>query len=156
MDDFEKGSKQLSKIKKMNNKVYTCLWFDGQAKQAAEFYCGIFKNSKITTDTPMVVNFELDGRKFMGLNGGPMFTFNEAVSFVVDCDKQEEIDYYWGKLTDGGQESLCGWCKDKFGLSWQIVPSIIGTLMSNPDKAQGVMQVIMKSKKINIEELINA
>jgi predicted 3-demethylubiquinone-9 3-methyltransferase (glyoxalase superfamily) len=93
----------------MTNQIYPCLWFDGQAKAAAEFYCSVFKNSKITTDTPMVVNFELNGKKFMGLNGGPVFKFNEAVSMVVECETQEEIDNYWNKLTaDGGQESQCG------------------------------------------------
>lgn len=140
----------------MNNQIYPCLWFDGQAKEAAEFYCGIFKNSKITADTPMVVNFELNGEKFMGLNGGPMFKFNEAVSFVVNCETQEEIDHYWNKLTEGGNESQCGWLKDKFGLSWQIVPAILGKLMTDPEKAQKVMQVVMKTKKFNIEELKNA
>ncbi len=86
----------------MTNSLYPCLWFDGQAKAAAEFYCSIFKNSKITVDTPMVVNFELNGKKFMGLNAGPMFKFNEAISFVVDCETQEEIDYYWDKLARVG------------------------------------------------------
>ena len=99
----------------MNNSIFPCLWFDGQAKAAAEFYCSIFKDSKITADTPMVVTFELNGNKFMGLNGGPNFKFNEAVSFVVNCDTQDEIDHYWTKLTEGGQESMCGWLKDKFG-----------------------------------------
>jgi predicted 3-demethylubiquinone-9 3-methyltransferase (glyoxalase superfamily) len=97
----------------MTNQIYPCLWFDGQAKEAATFYCSVFKNSKITVDTPMVVNFELDGKKFMGLNGGPRFKFNEALSFVVDCETQEEIEHYWDKLTaDGGEESMCGWLKD--------------------------------------------
>ena len=104
----------------------------------------------------MVVNFELNGEKFMGLNGGPMFKFNEAVSFVVNCETQEEIDHYWNKLTEGGNESQCGWLKDKFGLSWQIVPAILGKLMTDPEKAQKVMQVVMKTKKFNIEELKNA
>ena len=97
----------------MTNQIYPCLWFDGQAKAAAEFYCSIFENSKITTDTPMVVLFELNGKKFMGLNGGPQFKFNEAISFVVDCETQEEIDYYWGALSAGGSESKCGWLDDK-------------------------------------------
>ena len=275
--------------------MYSCLWFDGQAKAAAEFYCSIFKNSKITVETPMVVNFELDGKKFMGLNGGPMFKinpsisifttfesidetnfvwnklieggkalieigkhdwserygwlqdkfgmtwqisvinnagdepsikpsmlfvndkfgkaeeainfytstfdnskidvlvnypegspfggklmysefnlkqhafaamdgpgnheyrFNEGVSIVVDCKNQEEIDYYWNTLTaNGGQESQCGWLKDKFGVSWQIVPKVLGELMSNPEKGQRVMQVVMQSKKFDIEQLKNA
>lgn len=280
----------------MTNQIYPCLWFDGQAKAAADFYCSIFKNSTITTDTPMVVMFELNGKKFMGLNGGPMFkinpsisifvtfetveetnekwnklmeggkalipidkqpwserygwlqdkfgvtwqlsvvnnagdkpqtrpamlfsgnnfgraeeavklytsvfddstvdlmmhypkedtanagkvmysefkmngydmiamdgpgthdyTFNEGVSLVVNCETQKEIDYYWNKFTDdGGKESICGWLVDKFGVSWQIVPSIIGKLMTDPEKSQRVMPEIMKMKKLNIEQLVNA
>jgi predicted 3-demethylubiquinone-9 3-methyltransferase (glyoxalase superfamily) len=279
----------------MNNNIHPCLWFDGNAKVAAEFYCSVIKDSKITTDTPMVVIFELAGKKIMGLNGGPMFkispsislfilcesidetnalwnkladggkvmmpidkypwserygwvqdkfgmtwqvsvvykqgdkqqitasmlftgkqfgkaeeaiklytslfknssinplihypegdanagkvmfsefklneypliamdgpgehayTFNEAVSFVVNCDTQEEINYFWEKLTaDGGQESMCGWLKDKFGVSWQIVPSIIGKLMTDPEKAPRVMQAVMKMKKLDIETMVNA
>ena len=140
----------------MKNSIYPCLWFDGQAKAAAEFYCSIFKNSKITVDTPMVVNFELNGKKFMGLNGGPNYKFNEAVSFVIDCETQEEIDYYWNALVKGGEESMCGWLKDKFGISWQIVPTILASLMTDPARAQKVMQVVLKSKKFNIDELKNA
>jgi predicted 3-demethylubiquinone-9 3-methyltransferase (glyoxalase superfamily) len=279
----------------MNNNIHPCLWFDGNAKAAAEFYCSLIKNSKITTDTPMVVMFELNGKKFMGLNGGPMFkinpsislfvlcesindtnelwnklmdggkilmpidkypwserygwlqdkfgltwqvsvvyrehealkitpsmlftgnqfgkaeeaikfytsvfeqssidplilypegdanagkvmfseftlnqypliamdgpgaheyTFNEGVSLVVNCETQEEIDFFWNKLTaNGGQESMCGWLKDKFGVSWQIVPSIIGQLMSDPEKAPRVMQAVMKMKKLDIETMVNA
>ncbi|MBS1597546.1 MAG: VOC family protein [Bacteroidetes bacterium] len=141
----------------MTHEIYPCLWFDGQAKAAATFYCSVFKNSRITSDTPMVVIFELNGKKFMGLNAGSQFKFNESVSFVVTCDTQEEIDLYWEKLTsDGGEESQCGWCKDKFGLSWQIVPSILATLMSDKDKAPRVMQAFMKMKKFDIEKLKNA
>jgi predicted 3-demethylubiquinone-9 3-methyltransferase (glyoxalase superfamily) len=140
----------------MTNSLYPCLWFDGQAKAAAEFYCSIFKNSKVTVDTPMVVNFELNGKKFMGLNAGPMFKFNEAISFVVDCETQDEIDYYWNKLTEGGSESQCGWLKDKFGVSWQIVPTILAKLLSNPEKSQRVVQAFMKMKKFEIEKLVNA
>lgn len=140
----------------MTNQIYPCLWFDGQAKTAAEFYCSVFKNSKITTDTPMVIMFELNGKKFMGLNGGPKFKFNEAVSFVVDCDTQEEIDYYWNKLTEGGEESMCGWLKDKFGIWWQIVPGILGKLMSDPAKSGRVMQAFLKMKKFDIQKLIDA
>jgi len=98
----------------MNTPIYSCLWFDGKAKEAAGFYCGIFKNSKITFDSPMVVKFELNGVKFMGLNGGPKFKFTEAISNVVECDTQDEIDYYWNKLTEGGNESMCGWLRDKY------------------------------------------
>ncbi|HMJ46942.1 MAG TPA: VOC family protein [Ferruginibacter sp.] len=140
----------------MTNAIYPCLWFDGKAKAAAEFYCTVFKNAKIITDTPMVVIFELNGQKFMGLNGGPMFKFNEAVSFVVDCETQEEIDYYWEKLTEGGEESMCGWLKDKFGLSWQIVPTILGKLMSDPEKGPRVMEAFMQMKKFDIEKLKQA
>jgi predicted 3-demethylubiquinone-9 3-methyltransferase (glyoxalase superfamily) len=141
----------------MNNEIFPCLWFDGKAKEAAEFYCSVFKNSKIIDDTPMVVTFELNGNKFMGLNGGPKFKFDEAVSFVVNCDTQEQIDYYWEKLIGGGgQESMCGWLKDKFGLSWQIVPSIIAKLMSDPERAQRVMQAVMPMRKIILEKLLQA
>lgn len=136
--------------------MYPCLWFNGQAKAAAEFYCTIFPNSKITNASPMVVNFELNGKYFMGLNGGPNFKFNEAVSFVISCENQQEIDHYWNSLiADGGEESQCGWLKDKFGLSWQVVPSILGQLMSHPEKGQKVMQAFLKMKKFDIETLIN-
>ncbi len=278
----------------MPNQIYPCLWFNGNAKGAAEYYCSVFKNSKITVDTPLVVNFELGGKQFMGLNGGPNFTFtaaisffvllesidetnavwnklitggqalmpmdkypwserygwvqdkfgltwqvsivtkagdpqkimpsmlfagnqfgraeeaiqfytsvfnnsasdllvhypegnphagklmysefnlkkygiiamdgpgehkfnfNEAVSFVVNCETQQEIDHYWNKLTEGGSESMCGWLKDKFGVSWQIVPTVLGKLMKNPEKAPRVMQAFMKMKKFDIETLMNA
>ncbi|WP_205511016.1 VOC family protein [Longitalea arenae] len=141
----------------MTNQIYPCLWFDGQAQAAANFYCSVFKNSKIIADNQMVVTFELNGKKFMGLNGGPHFKFNEAVSFVVDCETQEEIDYYWEKLTaNGGTESQCGWLKDQFGVSWQIVPTILPKLLSDPAKAQNVIQVYMKMKKFDIEKLKNA
>jgi predicted 3-demethylubiquinone-9 3-methyltransferase (glyoxalase superfamily) len=141
----------------MSKPIYPCLWFDGKAKEAAEFYCSVFKDSKIITDTPMVVQFELNGSQFMGLNGGPHFQFNEAVSFVVNCEKQEEIDYYWERLTsDGGKESMCGWLKDKYGLSWQIVPSNISKLMTDPERAQRVMPVLMQMKKLDIQKLEEA
>lgn len=141
----------------MTNSLYPCLWFDGKAKEAATFYCSVFKNSKIISENPMVVIFELNEQKFMGLNGGPMFKFNEAVSYVIDCETQEEIDFYWNTLTaDGGQESMCGWLKDKYGFSWQVVPSILGKLMGDPEKGQRVMEVVMKSKKFNIDSLVNA
>jgi predicted 3-demethylubiquinone-9 3-methyltransferase (glyoxalase superfamily) len=141
----------------MNNPIYPCLWFDGKAKEAAEFYCSVFKDSRILTDTPMVVQFELNGSRFMGLNGGPHFKFNEAVSLVVNCETQEEIDYYWEKLTgEGGQESMCGWLKDKYGLSWQIVPSNMGKLMTDPARAQRVMPVLMQMKKLDIRKLEEA
>lgn len=141
----------------MKNEIYPCLWFDGQAQEAAKFYCSIFPNSKITADNQMVVTFELNNKKFMGLNGGPNFKFNEATSFVIDCETQEEIDHYWNKLTaDGGTEGNCGWLKDKFGLSWQVVPTVLPKLLSNPDKAQKVMEAYMKMKKFDIATLENA
>jgi predicted 3-demethylubiquinone-9 3-methyltransferase (glyoxalase superfamily) len=279
----------------MNNNIFPCLWFDGKAKEAADLYCSIFSNSKITVDSPMVVMFEIEGKKIMGLNGGPMFKinplislfvtcgsneeieniwnklieggsammplnkypwsekygwvvdkfgmtwqlmlgdlpagaekiipsflfigeqygkaeeaikmytsifpnsqvhtlqlykagepqpegklkfghfsldhnlfsamdglgehqfkFNEAVSLVVECDTQKEIDNYWNKLTEGGEESMCGWLKDKFGVSWQIIPKIIGSLMMDREKAPRVMQAVMKMKKLDIEKMVNA
>ncbi|MDB5191574.1 MAG: hypothetical protein JWQ96_1137 [Segetibacter sp.] len=279
----------------MNNNIFPCLWFDGNAKEAANFYCTVFSNSKMTTDTPMVVQFEIEGKKVMGLNGGPMFTinpsislfvhcatneeietiytklfeggkammllgaypwsekyawvvdkfgmtwrlilgqlpeggqkiissflfvgeqygkahdaikhytsifpastiynvetykagegqpegtlkfghfalnneifaamdgpgqhdfkFSEGVSLTVECDTQEEIDNYWTKLTEGGEESRCGWLKDRFGVSWQIVPKVLGSLMAEPAKAQRVMVEVMKMKKLDIETLANA
>jgi predicted 3-demethylubiquinone-9 3-methyltransferase (glyoxalase superfamily) len=140
----------------MNKQIYPCLWFDGQAKAAADFYCSIFKNSKIIEETPLVVIFELTGKQFMGLNGGPLYKFTEGVSFVVDCETQEEIDYYWSKLTEGGEEVQCGWLKDKFGLSWQVVPSILYELLRDPERSPRVTQAFMQMKKFDIEKLKNA
>ena len=140
----------------MKHSLYTCLWFDGQARAAADYYCSIFKQSRITSDTPMVVNFELNGMRFMGLNGGPRFKFNEAVSFVIECDDQAEIDHYWNRLSDGGNESMCGWVQDKFGVWWQVVPAILGTLMSDPAKGPRVMEAFLKMKKFNIQALLDA
>jgi predicted 3-demethylubiquinone-9 3-methyltransferase (glyoxalase superfamily) len=141
----------------MTKQIYPCLWFDSQAQAAAAFYCSIFKDSRITADNQMVVTFELNGKRFMALNAGPQFKFNEAVSFVVDCDTQEEIDFYWEKLTaEGGSGGNCGWLKDKFGVSWQIVPTILPVLLSQPDKAQNVLQAYMKMSKFDIATLENA
>src|SRR5690606_9311866 len=141
----------------MTDQIYPCLWFDGQAQAAAKFYCAIFKNANITADNQMVVTFELNGKKFMALNGGPDFKVNEAISFVVDCETQAEIDHYWSKLTaDGGEEGSCGWLKDKFGVSWQIVPSVLPRLLSDPQRAPRVMEVYMKMKKFDIDALENA
>lgn len=140
----------------MTNQIYPCLWFENQAKAAANFYCSIFKNSKITSENPIVVTFELNGSKFLALNAGPEFKFNESISFVVDCETQEEIDYYWNKLTAGGDEGQCGWLKDRFGVSWQVVPTILEKLMSNPEKSAKVMQEILKMKKLEIEKLVAA
>ena len=140
----------------MTNQIYPCLWFENQAKDAADFYCSIFKNSKIIAENSMVVTYELNGNKFMALNAGPEFKFNEAVSFVVDCETQEEIDYYWNKLTKDGSEGQCGWLKDRFGVSWQIVPTVLAKLMSNPEKSQKVFQAILQMKKLEIEKLVTA
>ena len=138
----------------MAHPITTCIWFDGQAKQAAEFYCSVFRDSRITADTPMVVTWELNGTRFMGLNGGPQFQPDEAISFVVHCDDQEEIEYYWEKLLgEGGQESMCGWLKDRFGVSWQIVPEGIGQWMSDPEKVQRMMPLIMEMRKIDMKRL---
>ena len=137
--------------------MYPCLWFDGQAKAAAEFYCSIFKNSKITAENPMVVRWELNGIQFMGLNGGPQFKFNEAVSFVIECETQDEIDHYWNHLiSNGGAESQCGWCKDQFGVSWQVVPRILSQLMADPENGERVIATFMQMKKFDIEKLVNA
>ena len=141
----------------MTNQIYPCLWFDGQAKTAAEFYCSIFSNSKITNENPMVVKWELNGKQFMGLNGGPQFKTNEAISFVIECETQKEIDHYWNSLIAvGGEESQCGWCKDQFGVSWQVVPSILGSLINHPEKGQRVVTAFIQMKKFDIEKLINA
>jgi predicted 3-demethylubiquinone-9 3-methyltransferase (glyoxalase superfamily) len=141
----------------MAKPLVTCLWFDGQAEAAAKYYCTVFKDSKITQVTPMVVTFELNGNKFMGLNGGPQFKFDEAISLMVNCDSQEEIDYYWNTfVNDGGTESVCGWLKDKFGLSWQIVPSNIGELMATPERAKRVMDAVMKMKKLDMKKMEEA
>lgn len=135
---------------------YPCLWFDGNVKEAALFYCSIFENSKIISENDYVVRFLLNGKDFMGLNGGPYHTFNEAVSFVVECDTQEEIDYLWAKLLDGGKEKACGWLTDKYGLCWQIVPSVLGKLMSNPEKAPKVVAALQQMVKFDIQKLLDA
>jgi predicted 3-demethylubiquinone-9 3-methyltransferase (glyoxalase superfamily) len=140
-------------------KINPFLWFDNQASEAAKFYCSLFKNSKITEDTPMVVTFELEGQKFMALNGGPQFKFTEAISLFVDCDSQDEVDYFWNNLiADGGEESMCGWLKDKYGLSWQIIPNTLMELMGDKHqaKAQRVMQAMLKMRKIDVQKLKDA
>lgn len=157
--------------KKINSqKINPCLWFDSNAEEAVNFYTSVFKDSKITSvsrygkggpmpeGTVLVMKFQLEGQEFMALNGGPMFTFSEAVSFVVNCNSQQEIDEFWEKLSDGGQKQQCGWLKDKFGLSWQIVPTVLGELMQDKDaeKANGVMQAIFGMTKIDIETLKQA
>jgi len=151
-------------------KITPFLWFDGNAEEAALFYTSIFKNSKIlnvsrygdagpgTKGAVMVVSFQLEGQQFTALNGGPQFKFSEAFSFVVNCETQKEIDEYWNKLTSGGgKESECGWLKDKFGFSWQIVPAALGKLMSgDPKKANRVMQAVLQMKKLDIATLEEA
>jgi predicted 3-demethylubiquinone-9 3-methyltransferase (glyoxalase superfamily) len=146
------------------------LWFDTEGEEAANFYTSVFPNSKIVDvarygsagprpeGMVMTVTFELDGHKFVALNGGPDFTFNEAISFEVDCKNQEEVDAFWSKLSEGGEEGPCGWLKDKFGVSWQIVPTRLVELLSDPDRerSQRVMQAMLKMKKIEIDELERA
>lgn len=146
-------------------KITPYLWFDNQAEEAMNFYVSIFKNSKVLSVTPgpngiaMSVTFELEGQEFMALNAGPQFKFNESISFFVDCKTQEEVDELWNKLiSGGGEESMCGWLKDKYGLSWQIIPSALGELLSDPDpvKSQRVMQAMLQMRKIDIEGLRQA
>ena len=139
-------------------KITPFLWFNNQAEEAAKFYCSVFKNSNITSVSPMIVTFELEGQKFMALNGGPQFKFNESVSFFVNCETQQEIDYFWEGLTEGGTESQCGWLKDKYGLSWQIVPNILIKLMSDKDHAKvgRVTEAFLKMKKFDIAALQRA
>ncbi len=140
-------------------KITPCLWFDNNAEEAIIFYTAIFKNSKIIQAHPLISTFELEGQRLMALNGGPQFKFTEAISLFVSCDNQEEIDYYWTKLlSGGGKEDRCGWLKDKFGLSWQIVPAILGELMSDPDKkkTEKVMQAVLGMIKLDIKLLRQA
>jgi predicted 3-demethylubiquinone-9 3-methyltransferase (glyoxalase superfamily) len=155
---------------KPTQKITPFLWFDNQAEEAAKFYTSIFKNSKIGRVTRygetgpgpagsvMTVAFQLDGQEFAALNGGPVFKFTEATSFVVNCETQEEVDYFWNKLSDGGQEVECGWLKDKYGLSWQIVPTVLFELLQDPDpnRSQRVMKALLQMKKLDIETLKKA
>jgi predicted 3-demethylubiquinone-9 3-methyltransferase (glyoxalase superfamily) len=154
----------------ISQKINPCLWFDQNAEEAANFYVSIFKNSSIKKinrygknapmpeGTALVVSFQLDGQTFQALNGGPMFKFSEAVSFVVNCETQQEIDEFWTKLSAGGQEQQCGWLKDKFGLSWQIVPARLGEMMESKDAARAgrVMQKLMKMRKLDLHVLEEA
>ncbi|MBI5224356.1 VOC family protein [Candidatus Micrarchaeota archaeon] len=152
-------------------KIIPNLWFDSNAEEAARFYAAIFKDSKIgaisrfgeegakvsgqKAGSVMTVAFSLNGQDFLALNGGPIFKFSEAISFVVYCDSQSEIDYYWEKLTEGGQEVQCGWLKDKFGLSWQIVPTELAKMMQsgNPEKSRKAMEALLKMVKLDIGKL---
>jgi len=146
-------------------KITPFLWFDTQAEEAMNFYVSVFKNTKVNNVSrgpdgkAFTVSFELDGQEFMGLNAGPQFKFNEAISMFVNCENQAEVDELWAKLTaDGGEESMCGWLKDKYGLSWQIIPKALGELMGDPDpvKAQRVMQAMLQMKKIDVAGLQQA
>lgn len=152
-------------------KITTCLWFNNQAEEAVNFYTSIFKNSKIGSTSRydkasaevsgqpegsvLVITFELDGREFMALNGGPLFKFTEAVSLVINCESQQEVDYFWEKLTEGGEESQCGWLKDKFGLSWQVTPTRLNELLEDkdPKKAERVMKAMLHMKKLDVPTL---
>ena len=151
-------------------KITPCLWFDGNAEEAVTLYTGLFSNSRIVNlsrygdgaplpkGTVLMVQFELEGQRFQALNGGPMFKFTEAISMCVSCADQAEVDHFWTKLCDGGQPSRCGWLKDKFGLSWQIVPAMLGDVMGGPDavRAQRVMGALMKMSKLDIAVLQSA
>jgi len=146
------------------------LWFDDQAEEAVDFYLSVFPRSKILTvarygdagpgpeGTVMTIEFELDGQAFIALNGGPEFTFTEAVSFSIDCKTQEEVDRYWTRLSEGGQEIQCGWLKDKYGLSWQVNPTVLGEMLADPDpeRAKRAMEAMLKMKKIDIPALERA
>jgi predicted 3-demethylubiquinone-9 3-methyltransferase (glyoxalase superfamily) len=151
-------------------KITPCLWFDSDGEEAATFYTGIFENSRIVhvsrygsagprpEGMVMTVNFDLDGQEFVALNGGPEFTFDEAISFQVNCESQEEVDRFWSKLSAGGEEGPCGWLKDKFGVSWQIVPTLLDELIRDPDteRSQRAMKAMLAMKKIDIAELERA
>ena len=152
------------------DKITPCLWFDTEGEEAARFYTSVFPNSRVIDvarygeagprpeGTVMTVSFELDGRSFVALNGGPEFTFSEAISFQVSCESQDEVDTYWSTLSDGGEEGPCGWLKDKFGVSWQIVPTRLIELLGDPDaeKSQRVMRTMLSMKKIEIDALARA
>lgn len=152
------------------HKITPCLWFDTQAEEAATFYAAIFESSRILGITRygeagpgpqgsvMTVSFELDGQEFTALNGGPEFTFNEAISLQVHCATQEEVDYYWSRLSEGGEEGPCGWLKDKYGVSWQIIPTVLIDLIKDPDpeKSQRVIRAMLDMKKIDVEALERA
>jgi predicted 3-demethylubiquinone-9 3-methyltransferase (glyoxalase superfamily) len=154
----------------MKQKITPNLWFDTEAEEAAGFYTSVFKNSRVVNVTHytdagprqagmvMTVEFELDGQRFVGINGGPEFKFDEAVSFEIHCEDQDEVDYYWERLTDGGEESQCGWLKDRYGLSWQVVPTGMEELFADPDprRAQRAMQAMLGMRKLDMEALRSA
>ncbi|MDQ1712346.1 MAG: hypothetical protein QOE45_1796 [Frankiaceae bacterium] len=148
-------------------KITPNLWFDTQAEEAANFYVSVFKNSRIVNVTHypeggpreagmvLTVEFELDGQRFTGINGGPEFTFDEAVSFEIECETQDDVDYYWERLTDGGEESQCGWLKDRYGLSWQVVPTGMAALFADPDRtrAERAMKAMLGMRKLDLAAL---
>jgi predicted 3-demethylubiquinone-9 3-methyltransferase (glyoxalase superfamily) len=154
----------------MPQKIVPNLWFDTEAEQAAEFYVGVFDDARIVNVTHyteagpreagmvLTVEFELNGQRFVGINGGPQFQFDEAVSFAIECETQEEVDYYWDKLTEGGKESQCGWLEDRYGLSWQVVPTGMEALFADPDKgrAERAMRAMLGMKKLDIAALRRA
>ena len=154
----------------VGQKIIPFLWFENQAEEAVDYYIKIFKNSSIknityygqagpgSRDSVMTVKFELEGQEFTALNGGPMFKFNEAISFYVKCISQDEVDYYWDKLTEAGEEQPCGWLKDKYGASWQIVPTLLVEMLNDtdPEKVERVTEAMLKMKKIEIKTLIDA
>jgi predicted 3-demethylubiquinone-9 3-methyltransferase (glyoxalase superfamily) len=154
----------------MQQKIVPNLWFDTEAEEAAAFYTSVFENSRIVNVTRyteagpreagsvMTVEWELEGQRFIGINGGPEFTFDEAVSFMIDCETQEEIDYYWERLSEGGSEGPCGWLKDRFGLSWQVVPTGMEELFADPDprRAERAIAAMLKMGKIDLAELRRA
>lgn len=164
------GKLRTSKGINLMKRITPFLWFENQAEEAANYYASIFKNSKVGRITRwgdvgpgpkgsvLTIEFELDGQDFVGLNGGPEFKFTEAVSFSVECKNQEEIDYYWDKLSAGGEQGPCGWLKDKYGLSWQVNPSILSDMLNdpNPAKANAVMKAMLEMKKIVIADLKKA
>lgn len=151
-------------------KITPFLWFDNQAEEAVKFYASIFKNSKIVSimrygeagpgpkGTVMTATFQLDGQEFVALNGGPHFKFTEAISFVINCKTQEEVDHFWEKLSEGGEESRCGWLKDKYGVSWQVVPTVLVEMLQDKDaeKSKRVMQAMLKMDKLDIKKLKQA
>lgn len=154
----------------MTQKITPFLWFDDNAEEATNFYVSIFKNSQVlsinrygeagpgTQGTVMTTSFRLDGQEFIALNGGPHFPFTEAISFFIDCESQQEVDELWEKLSDGGETSQCGWLKDKFGLSWQVIPSVLGEMLQDTDRerANRVMQAMLQMTKIDIAKLKQA
>ncbi|MCA9058538.1 MAG: VOC family protein [Planctomycetaceae bacterium] len=147
---------------KVRQKVTTFLWFDSQAEDAAQHYVSIFPDSQIVSRTPspdggvMLVEFVLAGTRFLALNGGPHYQLSPAVSLSVECDDQAELDRYWNQLAEGGSDFKCGWLKDRFGLSWQIIPSILPTLLATPGKAPAVMQTLLQMEKLEIQPLLDA